>query len=102
MKRSKRFEVLEARPVHEDGFVREWPEVGLVAVNGPNDPKPGIKIENGVVVEMDGIKRSDFDMIDQFIADHAINLEMAEKVAAMDSQELAKMIVDINVLGKRS
>lgn len=97
MKRSKRFEVLEARPVHEDGFVREWPEVGLVAVNGPNDPKPGIKIENGVVVEMDGIKRSDFDMIDQFIADHAINLEMAEKVAAMDSQELAKMIVDINV-----
>ncbi|MGI6143451.1 MAG: propanediol/glycerol family dehydratase large subunit [bacterium] len=97
MKRSKRFAVLEARPVHEDGFVREWPEVGLLAVDGPNDPKPGIKIENGVVTEMDGIKRSDFDMIDQFIADHALNLEMAEKVAAMDSRELAKMIVDINV-----
>jgi propanediol dehydratase large subunit len=97
LKRSKRFAVLEARPVHEDGFVREWPEVGLLAVDGPNDPKPGIKIENGVVTEMDGIKRSDFDMIDQFIADHALNLEMAEKVAAMDSRELAKMIVDINV-----
>ncbi|MDF2929439.1 MAG: Dehydratase large subunit, partial [Anaerospora sp.] len=28
MKRSKRFEVLEARPVNQDGFVVEWPEVG--------------------------------------------------------------------------
>ena len=101
MKRSKRFEVLEARPVHEDGFVREWPEVGLVAVNGPNDPKPGIKIENGVVVEMDGIKRSDFDMIDQFIADHAINLRWRRRLPPW-IQELAKMIVDINVPRKRS
>jgi propanediol dehydratase large subunit len=66
-------------------------------MNGPNDPKPSIKIENGRVVEMDGKPRSEFDMIDQFIADHAINLELAEKVAAMDSRELAKMIVDVNV-----
>jgi len=52
--RSKRFEVLEQRPVNQDGFVAEWPEVGLMAMNGPNDPKPSIKIENGVVVELDG------------------------------------------------
>lgn len=97
MKRSKRFEVLEARPVHQDGFVNEWPEVGLIAMDGPNDPKPGIKIENGVVVAMDGVPRSEFDMIDLFIADHAINLELAAKVAAMDSKLLANMIVDVNV-----
>ncbi|MDK2927923.1 MAG: propanediol dehydratase large subunit [Bacillota bacterium] len=97
MKRSKRFEVLEKRPVHQDGFVQEWPEVGLIAMSGPNDPKPSIKIEKGRVVEMDGKPRSEFDMIDQFIADHALNLELAEKVAAMDSKELAKMVVDVNV-----
>ena len=72
MKRSKRFEVLEKRPVHQDGFVQEWPEVGLIAVSGPNDPKPSIKIEKGRVVEMDGKPRSEFDMIDQFIADTAV------------------------------
>jgi len=36
-------------------------------------------------------------MIDQFIADHAINRELAERVVAMDSKELARMIVDVNV-----
>ena len=31
--RSKRFEALDARPVKKDGFVKEWPEVGLIAMN---------------------------------------------------------------------
>ncbi|MBC7106683.1 MAG: propanediol dehydratase, partial [Firmicutes bacterium] len=74
MKRSKRFEVLAARPVNQDGFVVEWPEVGLIAMNSPNDPQPGIRIEQGRVVELDGKRREDFDMIDQFIADYAIDL----------------------------
>ena len=26
--KSKRFEVLAARPVNQDGYVQEWPEVG--------------------------------------------------------------------------
>ena len=43
--KSKRFEVLRNRPVNQDGFIAEWPEVGFVAMNGPNDPKPSIKIE---------------------------------------------------------
>ncbi|WP_455542156.1 propanediol/glycerol family dehydratase large subunit [Intestinibacter sp.] len=95
--RSKRFEVLENRPVNQDGFVKEWPEVGLIAMEGPNDPTPGLKMENGVVVELDGKARKDFDMLDYFIADHAINLEKAEEVMAMDSLSLARMLVDINV-----
>ena len=47
--KSKRFEVLAARPVNQDGYVQEWPEVGLIAMNSPFDPKPSIKIENGVI-----------------------------------------------------
>jgi propanediol dehydratase large subunit/glycerol dehydratase large subunit len=95
--KSKRFEALAKRPVNQDGFVKEWPEVGMIAMNGPNDPRPSIKIENGRIVELDGKKRADFDMIDTFIANYAINLENAEKVCAMDSQKLAKMFCDINV-----
>ena len=66
--KSKRFEVLAARPVNQDGYVQEWPEVGLIAMNSPFDPKPSIKIEHGVVTEMDGKCRADFDMLDTFIA----------------------------------
>ena len=95
--KSKRFEVLAARPVNQDGYVKEWPEVGLIAMNSPFDPTPSIKIENGRIVEMDGKCRADFDMLDTFIADHAIRLGNAEKAMAIDSLDIARMIVDINV-----
>lgn len=95
--RSKRFEVLAQRPVNQDGFVKEWAEVGLIAMNSPYDPTPGIKIENGKVVELDGKKRADFDMLDTFIADYAIDLSKAEQTMQMDSTEIAKKLCDINV-----
>lgn len=95
--RSKRFEVLAGRPVNQDGFVKEWPEVGMIAMNSPYDPKPSIRIVNGKVEELDGKARKDFDFIDRFIADYAINLDMAEKVMATDSVKLAQMLCDINV-----
>lgn len=96
-KRNKRFEVLENRPVHKDGFIGEWVDVGLYAMGSPNDPKPSIKIENGKVVEMDGVCREDFNMNEQFVADYAIDLAMAPKAMAMSEQEIAHMLVDINV-----
>ncbi len=95
--KSKRFEVLDARPVNQDGFVSEWPEVGLIAMDGPNDPKPSLRIENGRIVELDGKPEAEFDMLDSFIATYGINLEKAEEVNAMDSVELAHMLCDINV-----
>ncbi len=95
--RSKRFEALDARPVSQDGFVNEWPEVGLIAMSSPNDPKPSIKIEGGKVVELDGKQRADFDMIDSFIADYGIKLDNAEAVCKMDSLDLARKLCDINV-----
>lgn len=95
--KSKRFEALANRPVNKDGFVKEWAEVGLIAMNSPFDPKPSIKIENGVVTELDSRKRSEFDLLDYWIADYAIELSNAEKVMAMDSKKIAHMLVDINV-----
>src|ERR1700685_4759235 len=96
-KKQKRFEVLAERPVNKDGFIKEWVEVGLVAMDSPNDPKPSIKIENGIICELDGKRRDDFDMIDTFLADHCIDKNVAEEAMAIDSQELARWLVDNNV-----
>ncbi|HEX6025049.1 MAG TPA: propanediol/glycerol family dehydratase large subunit [Solirubrobacter sp.] len=95
--KQKRFEVLAERPVNKDGFIQEWPEVGLVAMESPNDPRPGIRIENGRIVELDGRAREDFDMIDAWIADHAIDVSVAEEAMAVDSNDFARMLVDVNV-----
>ncbi|MEI0446706.1 propanediol/glycerol family dehydratase large subunit [Brachyspira intermedia] len=96
--KSKRFEILRNRPVNQDGFVGEWPEVGLVAMDGPNDPKPSIKIVNGKIIELDGKKAEDFDFIDTFIANYSINIENAEKAMAIDSKKIALMLCDPNVI----
>ena len=98
--RSKRFEALAKRPVNQDGFVKEWIEEGFIAMESPNDPKPSIKIVNGVVTELDGKPANQFDLIDHFIARYGINLARAEEVIAMDSVKLANMLCDPNV--KRS
>jgi propanediol dehydratase large subunit len=96
-KRSARTEILEDRPVQLDGFVEEWPEVGMIAMESPYDPEPSIRVSDGVIVEMDGRERADFDFIDQFIADHAINVEVAEDAMALDAREIAMMLVDPHV-----
>ncbi|EKK3338685.1 propanediol/glycerol family dehydratase large subunit [Listeria innocua] len=95
--KSKRFEELAKRPVNQDGFVKEWIEEGLIAMESPNDPKPSIKIENGKVVEMDSKKLADFDLIDYFIAKYGVDLSRAEEVMQMDSVKLANMLCDPNV-----
>ncbi|WP_254546594.1 propanediol/glycerol family dehydratase large subunit [Halomarina pelagica] len=96
-RRSRRFELLDERPVNQDGFAREWPEVGLVATDGPNDPEPSVTVEDGTVVEMDGTPREEFDFLDYFIADYALDAERAEEAMAIDSLEFARRLVDINV-----
>lgn len=100
MKKSKRIETLDKRPVNLDGFINEWPEMGFVAMSSPYDPKPSVKVSNGQIVELDGKQRSDFDFIDQFIADYAIDIEKTEKSMAVPSLDIARMIVDINVSRK--
>ena len=100
MRRSKRIETLDQRPVNLDGYINEWPEMGFVAMPSPYDPKPSVKVANGRIVELDGKKREDFDFIDQFIADYAMNVERAEASMAVSSLEIARMIVDIHVSRK--
>ncbi|WP_343248862.1 propanediol/glycerol family dehydratase large subunit [Diplocloster hominis] len=100
MSRSKRINVLNARPVNQDGFIDEWPEKGFIAMKSPYDPKPSITIRDGVIVELDGKKREDFDFIDQFIADYAIRIDRAEASMEISSLEIARMLVDIRVSRK--
>lgn len=100
MRRSKRIETLDQRPVNLDGYINEWPEMGFVAMQSPYDPTPSVRVEDGKIVELDGKKREDFDFIDQFIADYAINVERAEASMAVSSLDIARMIVDIHVSRK--
>ena len=100
MKRSKRIEVLDKRPVNLDGFINEWPEMGFAAMSSPYDPKPSVKVVDGKIIELDGKKREEFDFIDQFIADYAINIERTERSMKVPSLTIARMIVDINVTRK--
>lgn len=96
-RRWRRLDVLDERRVNLDGFVDEQPEVGFVAMHSPNDPAPSLRIEHGVVVELDGTLRQGFDMIDQFIADYSIDLRVAEEAMALDSLDFARRLIDINV-----
>ncbi len=94
MRRSKRFEVLAKRPVNQDGLIGEWPEEGLIAMESPYDPASSVKVENGRIVELDGKSRAEFDMIDRFIADYAINVAETERAMRLDVLEIARMLVD--------
>lgn len=69
----------------------------MIAMGSPGDPTPSIAIQGGQVVEMDGKRRESFDLIDQFIADYAIDAQVAPKAMALDSREIARMLVDVNV-----
>ena len=81
---SKRTEVLENRPVNLDGFVEEWPEKGLVAMESDFDPQPSVRVEDGRIVELDGRTRDQFDFMDTFIADHAIDVATCEDAMATE------------------
>jgi propanediol dehydratase large subunit len=95
--RSRRFEALEQRDIHRETFVEPWPEAGLIVADGPDDPQPSLRIENGCVVEMDGRARADFDMLDTFIAGHGLDLAVAEEAMMTPSLQLARMLADIHV-----
>ena len=95
--RSKRFQKLEGQPINQETFIKPWPEVGLIPMDSTSDPAPSLRIEAGEVVEMDGKSRDEFDLIDHFIVSHALNLEIAGLAMGTASEEIARMLVDINV-----
>ena len=95
--RWRRFDDWDERPLRLDNFAAEDPENGFSAFRGSRDPSPGISIEGGRVLSMDGISADDFDMIDYFIVQHHLDLELAETAMKIPSETLAHMLVDISV-----
>ena len=89
---SKRSAFAAAQPISRDVVVPEYPELGLIAFDSPNDPTPSIRIDAGRVVELDGVQEADFDLIDAFLAAHGINVAVAEEAMAIDDLAFARMI----------
>jgi propanediol dehydratase large subunit len=95
--RWRRFDVWDERPLRLDKFAIEDPSTGFCAMQSPNDPTPSLVIRNGRVAAMDGVPEAGFDMVDWFIANHHLDLAVAEEAMAADSLAFARDMVDINV-----
>ncbi len=72
-------------------------ELGLVAMDGPNDPEPSLTIEQGRVVELDGRREADWDALDHFVVQYGLDLDVASEAAALGDSEIARMLVDVDV-----
>ena len=96
---SKRFAILAERDINKETFVEPWPEAGLVVTDSPYDPHPSLTLDPAgqQVLALDGKPRANFDALDYFIAEHAIDLSIATQAMATPSQEIAHMLADINV-----
>jgi propanediol dehydratase large subunit len=94
---SERFASRAMRQLNVEQLVSPYPELGLVAANGPNDPEPELVVENGVVVRLDGREAADFDVIDRFVVAHGLDLDVAAEAMALGDLELARRLVDVNV-----
>jgi propanediol dehydratase large subunit len=92
-----RFRFMDAQRVNLDGFAVPDSSLGLLAYESPGDPEPSLTVADGVVIEMDSRSRSDFDLLDRFIADHGLDLEVAFEAMAMDDRAFAAMCVDPSV-----
>ena len=95
--RWRRFVEWDERPLRLDKFAKEDPANGFSAFRSPADPKPGLALGGGRIASMDGVLAHDFDMIDAFIAAHHLDMAVADEAMAMDSAQLARMLVDMNV-----
>ena len=79
-------------------LISPYPELGLVAMDGPNDPEPALEIEEGRVVAMDGRRQEDFDVIDRFVARYGIDPEVAAEASTLSDEQIAHRLVDVDVL----
>jgi propanediol dehydratase large subunit len=91
---SARSSFYATRPISRDNLVPEDPVLGLVAFSSPFDPEPSLRIDEGRVVELDGKPEDEFDLIDEFVARHGLDLTVAEEAMALDTVEFARMVVD--------
>ena len=66
--RSARFVSREQRELRRELSIEPLAELGLVAMDGPNDPRPSLVIESDKVVEIDGRREHEWDALDHFEA----------------------------------
>ena len=92
-----RFRFMDAQRVNLDGFAVPDASLGLMAFDSPADPQPSLIVRDGQVVEMDSRPRAQFDLLDRFIADHGIDLGVADEAMALDDTAFAAMVVDPGV-----
>lgn len=89
-----RIRFMDQQRVNLDGFAVEDPELGMIALRSPHDPTPSIAIEAGRVVELDGVGEDDFDAVDEYIARHGIDVEVAVEAMSLSDAEWARRCVD--------
>ena len=92
-----RFAARAESDLRRELLIEPWAELGLIALDGPNDPDPELVVEDGVVVRLDGRSADKFDVIDRFLVAHGLDLEVAAEAMALGDQALARMLVDIDV-----
>jgi propanediol dehydratase large subunit len=85
------------RELRRELLVAPVPELGLVAMSGPNDPEPEVVVQDGRVVRLDGKDEAEFDVIDRFVAAHGLDPDTAVEAMAMDDVEIARRLVDVSV-----
>jgi propanediol dehydratase large subunit len=96
-RRSARFTARETTDLRRETLVEPWPELGLVASDGPADPDPELVVRDGVVVRLDGKDASELDVIDRFLVSHGLDLEVAAEAMALPDERLARTLVDVDV-----
>jgi propanediol dehydratase large subunit len=96
-RRSERFVAREERELRRELLIEPLAELGLVAMNGPNDPEPSLVIEDGRVVELDGRREHEWDALDHFVVANGLDLDVAQEAAALADETIARMLVDVDV-----
>ncbi len=94
---SRRFSERAARELRREVLIEPLAELGLVAFDGPNDPEPSLVVEGGRVVELDGRRAEEWDVLDHFVARSGIDVEVAEETAKLADREIARRLVDVDV-----
>ena len=90
-----RFRFMDAQRVNLDGFAVQDAGAGLIAFGSPADPAPSLVLGvDGSVVEMDCRPADGFDIIDEFIARHGLDLAVAPEAMALPDLAYAQMVVD--------
>jgi len=92
-----RVRFMDAQRVNLDGFAREEPGLGLVALRSPHDPEPGLVISGGRVTELDGVPEASFDAIDAYIARHGLDTRVAAEAMGLSDVEFARRLVSPDV-----